>query len=236
MSLRDVSGGGLVGAVGPGRTSSFWERLTDVKDIDVSFSEFPYYLGNYFIDSSYTRLNINSKSEKLTKLKSKLPTLCPRTVWSRSYYVLIQHLFPVFQVSDVNDEDGRPNVIGVPAYGSKGEEVLLTVGGQVGVRFDQKISKGVDLGGKCEKVHDFFFLQRPTVFDKSVDNELVIDMLFEIVSLESERGSMILLVKDIEKLVNAIPNFKMKLEALPINVVVIASHTRVITQKDRVCY
>ncbi|KAL6574545.1 hypothetical protein OROMI_011830 [Orobanche minor] len=128
-------------------------RLTDVKDIDVSFSEFPYYLGpprNSFIDSSYTRLNIHSKSEKLTKNFA---------VWSR---------------------------------------------------------------------------RRPTVFDKSVDNELVIDMLFEIVSLESERGFMILFVKDIEKLVNVIPNYKMKLEALPINVVVIASHTQLITQKDTV--
>lgn len=56
--------------------------------------------------------------------------------------------------------------------------------------------------------------------------------------MESKKGSLILFVKDIEKSVignlEAYTAFKMKLEALPEHVVVIASHTQTDTRKDKV--
>lgn len=53
--------------------------------------------------------------------------------------------------------------------------------------------------------------------------------------MESQKGSLILFVKDMDKLVMACTDVKDKLKALPINVVAIASHTHEDTEKDKAC-
>ena len=57
--------------------------------------------------------------------------------------------------------------------------------------------------------------------------------------MESKKGSLILFFKDIEKLMirdlTAFTAFRMKLEALPENVVAIASRTQMDTPKEKVC-
>lgn len=58
--------------------------------------------------------------------------------------------------------------------------------------------------------------------------------------MESKSSPLILFVKDIEKSVigntEAYTAFKMRLETLPENVVLIASHTQADTRKDKVCH
>ncbi|XP_047960333.1 uncharacterized protein LOC125205444 isoform X4 [Salvia hispanica] len=133
---------------------------------------------------------------------------------------------------------------GGPTYGSRGRVVLTFEGNgysKIGVRFDRPVPEGNDLGGLCEEGHGFFCsavslsLEIPNGDD--ID-EFAITELFEVASKESRRGgSLIMFVKDIEKSVignlEAYTVFKMKLEALPENVVVIASHTQADTRKDK---
>ncbi|XP_041993023.1 uncharacterized protein LOC121743737 isoform X1 [Salvia splendens] len=130
-----------------------------------------------------------------------------------------------------------------PKYGSRGKVVLVFEGNgyaKIGVRFNTAVPEGNDLGGLCERDHGFFCsagslsLESPN--DDDID-ELVINDLFEVASMESKKGSLILFFKDIEKLVirnlEAFKAFKMKLEALPENVVAIASHTQMDTPKAK---
>ncbi|XP_041989430.1 uncharacterized protein LOC121740860 isoform X2 [Salvia splendens] len=130
-----------------------------------------------------------------------------------------------------------------PLYGSRGKVVLVFEGNgysKIGVRFNRAVPEGNDLGGLCEGDHGFFCSAGSISLESSNDDdidELVINDLFEVASMESKKGSLILFFKDIEKLVirdlMAFTAFKMKLEALPENVVAIASHTRMDTPKEK---
>ncbi|KAH6827392.1 AAA-type ATPase family protein [Perilla frutescens var. hirtella] len=135
------------------------------------------------------------------------------------------------------------NPIRGPTLGSRGKVVLAFEGNgysKIGVRFDKAIPEGNDLGGLCEDDHGFFCpADSLRLESSSVDDvdELAINELFEVASMESKSSPLILFMKDIEKSVignlEAYTVFKMKLEALPENVVVVASHTQTDTRKDK---
>ncbi|KAL1550246.1 hypothetical protein AAHA92_18238 [Salvia divinorum] len=312
------------------------QGLIDVKDLDVSFENFPYYLSettkNVLVASTYIHL----KCRNLGKLSSDLPTVSPRillsgpegseiyqetltkalanffgarllivdtitlysgpitkevdslkespkperaSVFAKQTTVAVHLKKPASSV-DANITGGsaiaspvqpkceastatsknytfrkgdRVRFVGVPPsqipirggpiYGSRGRVVLAFEGNgysKIGVRFDRAVPEGNDLGGLCEKDHGFFCSAVSLSLESSnVDDidELAISELFEVASMESRRGSLIMFVKDIEKSVignlEAYTVFKMKLEALPENVVVIASHTQTDTRKDK---
>ncbi|XP_057776605.1 uncharacterized protein LOC130995363 isoform X2 [Salvia miltiorrhiza] len=316
---------------------SLRQGLIDVKDLDVSFEKFPYYLSEttktVLIASSYIHL----KCGNLGKLTSELPTVCPRIllsgpggseIYQETLTKALAKFFgvrllivdtitlpggPITKEVDSLKESSKPerasvfakrttaavhnkkpassqeaNITGVsaiaspaqpkhelstatsknytfrkgdrvkfvgslasgfpppfrgPTYGSRGKVVLAFEGNgysKIGVRFDRAVPEGNDLGGLCEEDHGFFCSAdslRPESSNGNDIDELAINELFEVASMESKRGSLILFVKDIEKSVignlEAYTAFKMKLEALPDNVVVIASHTQTDTRKDK---
>ncbi|KAG6383745.1 hypothetical protein SASPL_156490 [Salvia splendens] len=308
---------------------------SDVKDLDVSFEKFPYYLSettkNVLVASSYIHL----KCPNMVELISELPAVCPRILLSgpegSEMYkeTLTRALANFFGVrllivnkimlsgggltkevespkesseperatvfakrttadvdltklassvdaaiaSSAQSKDeastatsknyafrkgdrvkfvGTSVAFGIspgqfpirsPLYGSRGKVVLVFEGNgysKIGVRFNRAVPEGNDLGGLCEGDHGFFCSAGSISLESSNDDdidELVINDLFEVASMESKKGSLILFFKDIEKLVirdlMAFTAFKMKLEALPENVVAIASHTRMDTPKEK---
>ncbi|XP_075500903.1 uncharacterized protein LOC142539375 [Primulina tabacum] len=130
-----------------------------------------------------------------------------------------------------------------PTYGYRGKVVLAfekNDSSKIGVRFDRTIPDGTDLGGNCEIDHGFFCAADSLRLDSSNADDtdkLVINELFEVASLESKTCPLILFVKDVEKCLVGNPEayaaFKNKLENLPENVVVIASHTHTDNRKEK---
>ncbi|PWA52651.1 ATPase, AAA-type, core [Artemisia annua] len=132
-----------------------------------------------------------------------------------------------------------------PGYGYKGK-VLLAFGdngsSKIGVRFDKQIPEGNDLGGICEEDHGFFCAASLLRLDSSSSSDDVaklaaIYQLFEVALKECETSPLILFIKDIEKSmlanVETYTLFKTKLEKLPWNVVVIASHAQMDNRKEK---
>ncbi|KAJ8559283.1 hypothetical protein K7X08_003341 [Anisodus acutangulus] len=130
-----------------------------------------------------------------------------------------------------------------PTYGYRGKVVLAfedNESSKIGIRFDRSIPEGNDLGGRCEEDHGFFcaadFLRLDSSSSDDID-KLAIDELFEVASKESKISPLVLFVKDIEKFMVGNPEayaaFKIKLEHLPENVVVIASHTQTDNRKEK---
>ncbi|GER43720.1 AAA-type ATPase family protein [Striga asiatica] len=135
------------------------------------------------------------------------------------------------------------NPIRGPTYGFRGKVVLAfeeNGSSKIGVRFDKTIPDGNDLGGLCEKDHGFFCAADLLRLDNSTGDDfdiLAIHEVFEAVSKESKSSPFILFMKDTEKSMVGSPEayatFKIKLESLPANVVVIASHTQADSRKDK---
>ncbi|KAL1558412.1 hypothetical protein AAHA92_08884 [Salvia divinorum] len=105
-----------------------------------------------------------------------------------------------------------------PTYGYRGKVLLAfedNGSSKIGVRFDRSIPEGNDLGGLCEEDHGFFcaadLLRLESSSADDID-KLAINEVFEVASTES---------------------FKVKLESLPENVVVIASHTQTDSRKEK---
>ncbi|CAN4098235.1 unnamed protein product [Withania somnifera] len=130
-----------------------------------------------------------------------------------------------------------------PTYGYRGKVVLAfedNESSKIGIRFDRSIPEGNDLGGRCEEDHGFFcaadFLRLDSSSSDDID-KLAIGELFEVASKESKIGALVLFVKDIEKSMVGNPEayaaFKIKLEHLPENVIVIASHTQTDNRKEK---
>ncbi|WVZ90656.1 hypothetical protein U9M48_036938, partial [Paspalum notatum var. saurae] len=91
------------------------------------------------------------------------------------------------------------------AYGYRGKVMLAfeTNGSsKVGVRFDNPIPNGNDLGGLCEINHGFFChaveLQPDSSSGEEVDI-LALGKLIEVLSEESKNSNLIVLLKDVEK-------------------------------------
>ncbi|KAH6766382.1 AAA-type ATPase family protein [Perilla frutescens var. hirtella] len=130
-----------------------------------------------------------------------------------------------------------------PTYGYRGKVLLAfedNGSSKIGVRFDRTIPEGNDLGGLCEEDHGFFcaadLLRLESSSADDID-KLAINELFEVASAECKTGPLILLLKDIEKSMvgnsEAYTAFKVKLESLPENMVVIASHTQSDSRKEK---
>ncbi|XP_075507189.1 uncharacterized protein LOC142543679 isoform X2 [Primulina tabacum] len=129
-----------------------------------------------------------------------------------------------------------------PVYGYRGKVVLAFYENSysnIGVRFDETILCGTDLGGLCEKDHGFFCAADELCLDSPIEDfdKFALNELFEVASLESKSSPLILFVKDIEKSLVGSPIayawLKTKLENLPENLVVIASHTQADSTKER---
>ncbi|VFQ68635.1 unnamed protein product [Cuscuta campestris] len=130
-----------------------------------------------------------------------------------------------------------------PMYGYKGKVVLAfeeNGSSKIGVRFDQSIPDGNDLGGLCEEDHGFFCAADLLRLDSyGVDDieKFAINELFEVVSNESKNGPLIVFIKDTEKSMvgnsETCTSLKVKLDSFPENVVVIASHTQPDNQKEK---
>ncbi|XP_075524201.1 uncharacterized protein LOC142556611 isoform X2 [Primulina tabacum] len=127
-----------------------------------------------------------------------------------------------------------------PIYGYRGKVVLPSKEStsKIGVRFDKTIPDGTNLGGLCEEDHGYLCAAYLLCLDSSIEDfdKFAINELFEVASLESKSSPLILFVKDIEKSVvgssAAYALLKTKLENLPENLVVIASHTQTENKKE----
>ncbi|KAG7595622.1 AAA+ ATPase domain [Arabidopsis suecica] len=130
-----------------------------------------------------------------------------------------------------------------PATGFQGKVLLAFEGNgssKIGVRFDRSIPDGNDLGGLCEEDHGFFCTASSLRLESSSSDDadkLAINEIFEVAFNESEKGSLILFLKDIEKSVSGNTDLyitlKSKLENLPENIVVIASQTQLDSRKEK---
>ncbi|KAL1216574.1 ATPase family AAA domain-containing protein FIGL1 [Cardamine amara subsp. amara] len=130
-----------------------------------------------------------------------------------------------------------------PAIGFQGKVLLAfedNGSSKIGVRFDRSIPDGNDLGGLCEEDHGFFCTATSLRLESSSSDDadkLAINEIFEVALNESERGSLILFLKDIEKSVSGNTDvyvtLKSKLDSLPENIVVIASQTQLDSRKEK---
>lgn len=130
-----------------------------------------------------------------------------------------------------------------PSYGYKGKVVLPfeeNGSSKIGVRFDKQIPDGNDLGGLCEEDHGFFCASDLLRLDSSSSEDserLAINELFEVALEQCKSGPLIIFIKDVEKSLlgnpEAYASFKIKLENLPGNSVVIASQTQMDSRKEK---
>ncbi|KAK8586470.1 hypothetical protein V6N13_010062 [Hibiscus sabdariffa] len=130
-----------------------------------------------------------------------------------------------------------------PPYGVRGKVVLLFADNpfsKIGVRFDKPIPDGVDLGNICEGGHGFFCNAPDLRLENSSTEDLdrlLINTLFEAIYSESRTSPFILFMKDAEKSLagntDSYSTFRIKLENLPDNVIVIGSHTHTDNRKEK---
>ncbi|XAR61325.1 Adenosinetriphosphatase [Bertholletia excelsa] len=130
-----------------------------------------------------------------------------------------------------------------PAYGFKGKVVLPfeeNGSSKIGVRFDRSIPGGNNLRGLCEDNHGFFCAADSLCLDGPGNDDVDkfgINELFEVALIESKSSSLIIFLKDIEKSMagntDAYQAFKSKLDNMPSNIVVIASHTQMDNRKEK---
>ncbi|KFK24455.1 hypothetical protein AALP_AAs73268U000100, partial [Arabis alpina] len=109
-----------------------------------------------------------------------------------------------------------------------------------GVRFDKAVPDGNDLGGLCEEEHGFFCAASSLRLDGPSSDDadkLAVNEVFEVAIKESEGGSLILFLKDIEKSLvgnsDVYATLKGRLENLPDNIVVMASQSQLDSRKEK---
>lgn len=130
-----------------------------------------------------------------------------------------------------------------PTYGHRGKVVLVFPGNEaskIGVRFDESIPEGNNLGGHCEKDRGFFCAADLLCLENSAGDDtdkLAVNEVFEVAKDECRNGPLIVFLKDMEKCMSGNPEayveIKSKLENLPDNLVVIASHTQPDSRKEK---
>ncbi|CAM0874128.1 unnamed protein product [Alopecurus aequalis] len=130
-----------------------------------------------------------------------------------------------------------------PSYGYRGRVMLAfeeNGSSKIGVRFDKQIPDGNDLGGLCEEDHGFFCsaeLLRPDFSGGEEVERLAMTELIEVISEESKNGSLIVLLKDLEKsftgITESFSSLRNKLELLPPGVLIIGSHTQMDSRKEK---
>ncbi|KAK9136897.1 hypothetical protein Sjap_007491 [Stephania japonica] len=130
-----------------------------------------------------------------------------------------------------------------PSNGCRGK-VLLPFeenrSSKIGVRFDEPIPEGNDLGGLCKEDYGFFCSADMLRLDNSGGDDadkLAINELFEVACSESKNGPLVVFVKEVEKFIHGKPEsymtIKSKLENLPEGLVVIGSHTQLDNRKEK---
>eukprot|EP00252_Welwitschia_mirabilis_P021048 TRINITY_DN528_c0_g1_i1.p1 TRINITY_DN528_c0_g1~~TRINITY_DN528_c0_g1_i1.p1 ORF type:complete len:1249 (-),score=322.97 TRINITY_DN528_c0_g1_i1:309-4055(-) len=130
-----------------------------------------------------------------------------------------------------------------PSNGSRGKVILAfedNGSSKLGVRFDNPIPEGVDLGGNCEEDHGFFCSANDLRLESSSSEDIekiAINALFEVVGSQSKSCPLILFMKEVEKAFVGNLEFntalKQKLEMLADHVVVIGSHTQADNRKEK---
>ncbi|CAG7881763.1 unnamed protein product [Brassica rapa] len=130
-----------------------------------------------------------------------------------------------------------------PSIGFQGKVLLAfedNCSSKVGIRFDRPVPDGNDLGGLCEEDHGFFCAATSLRLDGSSSDDadkLAVNEVFEVALSESEGGSLILFLKDIEKSLvgnsDVYATLKSKFENLPENIVVMASQTQLDSRKEK---
>ncbi|CDY18018.1 BnaC03g30900D [Brassica napus] len=130
-----------------------------------------------------------------------------------------------------------------PTVGFQGKVLLAfedNCSSKVGIRFDRPVPDGNDLGGLCEEDHGFFCAATSLRLDGSSSDDadkLAVNEVFEVALSESEGGSLILFLKDIEKSLvgnsDVYATLKSKFENLPENIVVMASQTQLDSRKEK---
>ncbi|KAL6846913.1 hypothetical protein ACP4OV_022766 [Aristida adscensionis] len=128
-----------------------------------------------------------------------------------------------------------------PAYGYRGKVMLAFEENRsskfVGVRFNNHIPDGNDLGGLCEENHGFFCRANELRPDSSAWNEvdsLALGKLIEVTSEESKSSNLIVLLKDVEKSFTEYTESHSLLRSeLPPGVLIIGSYTQKESHKDK---
>ncbi|XP_074268543.1 uncharacterized protein LOC141591935 isoform X2 [Silene latifolia] len=130
-----------------------------------------------------------------------------------------------------------------PTYGTRGKVVLVFKGNKaskIGVRFDEPVPDGCNLGGSCENGHGFFCIAEGLCLENSGSEDFqkfATNEIFEVAKGECRNGPVILLLKDMEKCMGSNPEayyeLKSKFDNLPDNLVVIASHTQADSRKEK---
>ncbi|XP_071702491.1 uncharacterized protein [Rutidosis leptorrhynchoides] len=111
---------------------------------------------------------------------------------------------------------------------------------KIGIKFDKRVLDGVDFGGICDPGYGYFCAANDIRLDSTgVEDldKLLISTLFEVVSSESRNHPFILYMKDAEKFIvgssELYATFKVWIEKLPDNVVVIGSQTLTDSRKEK---
>ncbi|PUZ67367.1 hypothetical protein GQ55_3G428900 [Panicum hallii var. hallii] len=126
-----------------------------------------------------------------------------------------------------------------PAYGSRGKVVLAFEKhrlSKVGVRFDNPIAYGNDLGGLCEENHGFYchaFQLRPDSSGGEEVDSVALGKLIEVISEESKSSNLIVLLKDVESLAKSRELHASLRSELPRGVLIIGSHTQADRRNDQ---
>jgi len=106
---------------------------------------------------------------------------------------------------------------------------------KVGVRFNNPVTDGNDLGGLCEENHGFFChaLELRTDSSGGVDS-IALEKLIEVISEESKSSNLIVLLKDVEKSFTECTESHASLSELPAGVLIIGSQIHAENRKDQV--
>ncbi|XP_062204060.1 uncharacterized protein LOC133906239 isoform X2 [Phragmites australis] len=127
-----------------------------------------------------------------------------------------------------------------PAYGFRGKVVLAfekNMFSKVGVRFNNQVPDGNDLGGFCEENHGFFCRASELRPDSSGSEEvssLALGQLIEVISEESKSSNLIVLLKDVEKSFTECTESHEPLRSkLPPGVLIFGSRTQAESCKDQ---
>ncbi|OAP12488.1 hypothetical protein AXX17_AT1G55390 [Arabidopsis thaliana] len=130
-----------------------------------------------------------------------------------------------------------------PPYGFIGKVLLVfdeNPSAKVGVRFENPVPDGVDLGQLCEMGHGFFCSATDLQFESSASddlNELLVTKLFEVAHDQSRTCPVIIFLKDAEKYFvgnsHFCSAFKSKLEVISDNLIVICSQTHSDNPKEK---
>ncbi|KAM0919700.1 hypothetical protein ACQ4PT_008007 [Festuca glaucescens] len=129
-----------------------------------------------------------------------------------------------------------------PEFGSPGEICLPfeeNRSSKVGVRFDEQIPGGLDLGGNCEVDHGLFCSVDSLCLDSpgwENRSKHPFDVINQFLSEEIQHGPIILFLKDTEKICGNNDSYyglKSKLEHFPEGVFIVGSHIQPDSRKEK---